>query len=163
MSSKGFSLVELMVVVALVASLALCGTFVFARYIEMQIDAVANDYLNGIRSARELALVRGGKFCWIQRGEIERHGWEVVGKDGNAVVVSYRKAGIGYIFRSTRTLSDGVCFDGSGVALLRNGAFQAGSIYLCNHQGSGVRITVNRGGRVRRSMGVMEQVGCGIH
>lgn len=163
MRCKGFSLVELMLVVALVASLALCGLFSFARYTEMQIDAVANDYLNGIWSARELALVRGGRFCWIQRVEIDRHGWEVVGKDGDVIVMSHRKAGGGYTFRSTRTLSDGVCFDASGVALLPSGAFQAGSIYLCTYQGSGVRITVNRGGRVRRSMGVVEQKGCGIH
>lgn len=163
MKSKGFSLVELMVVVALVASLALCGTFIFARYIEMQIDAVANDYLGGIWFARELALVHGGRFCWIQKIGTEWQKWEVVGKNGVVLMTSSRKGSVGYTFRSTRTLSDGICFDASGVALLPNGAFQAGSIYLCDSKGNGVRITVNRGGRIKRSMGVVEQLGCANH
>ncbi|MBO2929634.1 MULTISPECIES: GspH/FimT family pseudopilin [Pseudomonadaceae] len=157
---RGFTLTELLAVTVLVFLLGAGCVVVFHWFAGVRMSIAADDYVAGIRLARELAVVRGNRYCWTQVEDKSSQGWMVA--EGGEKVIMESKSNFNKKMqvRNTRTLVAGVCFDSTGVALMPNGAFQAGSIYLCDHMGKGVRITVNRGGRVRRSFGLTELEGC---
>ncbi len=158
--SKGFTLVELMMVVAVIGIVAVVGAFnaleVMPRY---QLHSAARDFAGYLRSARKKA---------IQEKRNAEVVFDIAGNtysiDGRAVpdrgMLQKRYGGVCFGFgRATRSAastssklpSSPVTFQGNPRRVIFNqsGLSNAGTVYFANRKGDCCAVVVSTSGRIR--------------
>jgi len=159
--NSGFTLVELMIVVALVgilgAAAAFNGLFIMPRY---QLRAAANEFAGNLRRARMDAIEskRNVRIEFDPDGNTYCVGRRTVPYRGT--LTSHYGAGVGYGFgRATKSAaasssklpSSPITFQGNPRCATFNprGLSNAGSVYFTNCRGDCCAVVVSTSGRIR--------------
>lgn len=170
-AANGLSLVELLVVVAVLALLAAVGTPLLSRLVDStRLSSYANDFLAALHLARSEAIKRRERagLCKSADGVScsETGGWEqgwIVFRDANSnglrddgeLVVQYTaRMAADFRFSGNATVAAYISYVPTGRTRLAGGGFQAGTLTLCKVSDpalGGRQIVINSAGRARVS------------
>lgn len=167
--ARGFTLVEMLTVVSIVGILSA----VAFPHLSVVVDSVrmrriANSFLSSMLVARSEAIKRKGRvalcksndgYVCANTGEWEQ-GWIVfhdangdgVTQAGEQVIQREQRLPAGFRMSGNRTVSHYISFSPTGTTRTVGGAFQAGTVTLCNVSGrtsEGREIVLNNVGRMR--------------
>lgn len=166
-AQTGFTVVELMISIVVAAVLLALASPSFVEFTKnRRITAQANEFVSTLSLARSEALKRVSRVtvCASSNGTSCTGGWNqgylVFNDDNNngsvdggesILKVVSALAGANTLNGITGTVASYVSYVSSGHSKLTSGAFQSGSIALCDDRGvsHGRAITVNVTGRVR--------------
>ena len=140
-SSKGFTLIELMILVALVAIIATVALPSFTRLIESnRLTATTNDVVGTLTFARSEAIRRGRAVNVAARTEGGVTSWN------NGITVTMG----GGVIRVMDPVPARIDLEGDAFTFRGNGlASAARSFVVCGESGDGRVIAISGGGQVR--------------
>lgn len=170
MYQKGLSLIELLLAMALIALLLKLSSAAWQPLIEAQRRQVhAEQLIAGLRSARTEAimqnrdvLIHGLNGEWSQ-------GWRIILdlsgqglEDPDNPVLIERRIDSQVPIIGNRPVRHSVRFNGIGAPLLESGAFQAGTLHICDARQSisHLQIVLSRTGRASLRRDIGEQALC---
>lgn len=165
----GFTLTELIVTVAIAAIVMAIGIPAFRETMSQnRLTTTVNSFVAALNLARSEAIKRGtrvtlcksadGATCAVTGGY--EQGWMVfvdasplaerdAGSTQEPLVRVYeRLSGTGLTLTGNAMVSDYVSYDPSGAARLKTGAFQAGTLTLCESP-RGRQVVLGSAGRIR--------------
>lgn len=169
MKPPGFTLIELIITVAIAAVVVVVGIPMFRETVSQnRLTATVNNFVTALNLTRSEAIKRGtrvtlckstdGATCAVTGGY--EQGWIVfvdappmAERDADntqelLVRVYERLSGVGLTLTGNAMVSDYVSYDSSGVARLKTGAFQAGTLTLCESP-MGRQVVLGSAGRIR--------------
>jgi len=158
--TRGFTLIEAMLVLALLATLTSIATPAFARMINaQQLRAASIELATALSMARHAAIARRQPVL-VDNGDGDwTSGWRVfVDHNGNGVhdgdepiLRQGARTAVGVRISGNTPVSRYVRYTPTGRAKLLGGAFQAGTITLCHEDGQQQvrKLVLSASGRLR--------------
>ncbi len=152
---KGFSLVELMVVIAIIGIIAAISSLNLVTGLpKYRLKRASRDITSRLRQARSTAIKTNATV--VIQFDTGRHSYSIDNKlypatDGNTnnALSSYYGSGLSFD-RGSYTSGNSVTFPGERVTFNSRGISPSlGSIYLSNNQGDVNKIAISRAGRIR--------------
>lgn len=161
MQSKGLTLLELLVTLAIAAILLAVAAPDFARWItQNRLRTTAYDLLTDIHKTRNEAVSRAARASlWNMDGDWHS-GWQMFVDDnangsldsGETLLFERGARAADISISGNSSVSSMVSYAANGYSLTAAGAFQAGTITLCGEGASeAYQIVVSLGGRARLS------------
>lgn len=171
MSQKGLSLIELLVALTVLGILIHLSAPSFRELIEAQRRHIyAEQLVSGLRNARTEAILRNQDVVIHALNGDWSQGWRVIldqsgqGQDDkdNPVLIERQDSGQVPIV-GNRPVKNAVRFSSLGEPLLSSGAFQAGTLHVCETEGaiSHYQVVLSKTGRVSLRNDQAEQALCG--
>lgn len=121
-TNKGFTLVEMIVVIVLIGIVASVVTFSFARSLAgARIQAAGNDLVAGLRYTRGQAIVKGEQKVLML--DLEKNTWQAPGKD-------VKELPKGMILRLTTARQELTSDKAGGIRFFPDGASTGGNIAI---------------------------------
>ena len=160
MPAQGKTLLELLVTLSLIAILSAIAVPQFSVFVhEQRLRSAADSLYHALYATRyEAAMRRQRISLWNQKGDwsgeleifVDSNG-SGERESGEPLLRSIPASAAGLSISGNRSVSHYVSYMPDGRALTKSGAFQAGTLMLCQpgHQGM-YRIVLSIGGRLRR-------------
>ncbi len=121
-SNKGFTLIEMIVVIVLIGIVASVVTFSFTRSLAgARIQAAANDLVAGLRYTRGQAIIKGEQKVLML--DLEKNTWAAPGKEA-------RELPKGMILRLTTAQQELTSDKAGGIRFFPDGASTGGNIAI---------------------------------
>ncbi|WP_025129175.1 GspH/FimT family protein [Pseudomonas sp. PH1b] len=170
MHEKGFSLIELLTAMALLTLLLPPASAAFSELLHSQRQQDSAQMLaSGLRSARAAAILhQRTALIHSLEGDWSR-GWRIVldisgkgAQDPENPLLIERQSGGQVMIVGNRPVQDFVRFSAQGNPLLPGGAFQAGTLHVCqaDQEYSRHQVVLSRSGRVSLRSEFAEQALC---
>ena len=161
MGQQGVTLIQMMTALVLIAGLTQLGLPAYtAMSSDLQREASAHNLAQALRSARSEALLRNQRVSLTALEEDWSNGWRMNAED-DGLLHEYRANGRVRVV-GNQPLAQQVRFSGLGVPLQAGGAFQAGTLHVCEDPGarSLYQVVLSRTGRVSLRQLATEQPLC---
>ncbi|MDE1168121.1 MAG: GspH/FimT family pseudopilin [Pseudomonas sp.] len=159
MQQHGFNLIQLMISLAIVATLLQLASPTFSRMLENhRREVLANELAAGLRAAKTEAVLRSQDVVIHALEGDWSAGWRIIvdlsgqgADDDSNPVLFVRNGKAAFKVVGNRPVQSHVRFTGMGWPRLDAGGFQAGSLHLCEagEPFSHYRIVVAASGRIR--------------
>ncbi|AZC25996.1 GspH/FimT family protein [Pseudomonas sessilinigenes] len=170
MHERGFSLIELLTALALLVLLLPLSSTTFSELLSSnrQQDA-ARTLASDLRNARAAAIQHRHTTLVHAMGGGWSQGWRVIldisgkgAKDPENPLIMERRGTRGIAIEGNRPVQDFVRFGAMGSPLLPTGAFQAGTLHICQRarEGSLYQVVLSRSGRISLRNEIIEQASC---
>ena len=161
MRAQGKTLLEMLVTLGLIAILSAVATPQLSQFLhEQRLRSATDNLYHALYATRYEAAVRQQRISlWNQHGNWGGELEMFVDSDGSGkresgepLLRSISAPADGLSISGNNSVSDYVSYMPDGRALTKNGAFQAGTLQLCQPGHQGVyRIVLSIGGRLRRA------------
>lgn len=161
MGQQGVTLIQMMAALALIAALTQLGLPAYTTMsIGLHREAIAQNLAQALRSARSEALLGNQRVSLSALEGDWSSGWQM-SLEGEGRLHEYRASGRVRVV-GNQPLAQQVRFSGLGVPLQAGGAFQAGTLHICEDPGtrSLYQVVLSRTGRVSLRQLVTEQPLC---
>ncbi|MEG0860514.1 MAG: GspH/FimT family protein [Pseudomonas sp.] len=163
MKQQGVTLIQLLFAAALLGLLAQLGIPAYNRMSTgLQRQAVATDLAHALRTARSEALLRNSVVRLQALDADWSNGWRMMLEHGSPQLLHEWRSNGRTIVVGNQPVARQVRFSGLGVPLLESGAFQAGTLHVCQRPEalSHYQVVLSRSGRVSLRDALIEQPLC---
>ncbi|MNT50111.1 Type II transport protein GspH [compost metagenome] len=150
MKQQGVTLIQMMFAAALLGLLTQIGAPAYnAMSTGLQRQAAAKDLAQALRTTRSEALLRNSVVRLQALDADWSNGWRMIVEQDMQLLQEWRRNGRTIIV-ANRPVARQVRFSGLGVPLLESGAFQAGTLHVCQRPEalSHYQVVLSRSGRV---------------
>ncbi len=163
MRQQGVTLIQILFASALLGLLTQVGVPAYsAMSAGLQRQMVATDLAQALRTARSEALLRNSVVRLQALGSDWSQGWRMVVEHDSPQLLQQWHGNERVIVVGNQPVARQVSFSGLGVPLLDNGAFQAGTLHVCQRPEalSHYQVVLSRSGRVSLRDALSEQPLC---
>lgn len=163
MRQQGVTLIQILLTTALLGLLTQLGVPAYNAMNEgLQRQAAATDLARALRTARSEALLRN-RVVRLQALDSDwSNGWRMVLEHDSAQLLHEWRSNRRTVIVGNQPVARQVRFSGLGVPLLESGAFQAGTLHVCQRPEalSHYQVVLSHTGRVSLRDALIEQPLC---